>query len=211
MPHRWVGGGRSAARCLLASLRPGTLLLADRGYEGFEALRDAAATGADLLWRVQAGRLLPAIRPLPDGTRLTWITDRGSADRLAKWQQCGRRTAPPALTALTMRVISYQITVTRADGTSQASAVRLVTTLLDPQRYRAAELAARPTSPGEAPLHSRWHRKRRRGGQGQARCPLSQRHPRTGPRGACGHATSTVSRWVRTTLAGSVNSGPVPA
>ncbi|MER6014460.1 hypothetical protein [Streptomyces bluensis] len=66
---------------MLASLRPGMLLLADRGYDGFEALRDAAATGADLLWRVQAGR---------------------------------------------------------PDGTSHASTVRLVTTLLDPQRYPAA-------------------------------------------------------------------------
>ncbi|MFF3327174.1 hypothetical protein [Streptomyces sp. NPDC002889] len=82
------------------------LLLADRGYDGFEALREAAATGADLLWRVQAGRLLPVIRPLPDGTHLTWITDRRSADRLAKWQQRGRRTALPVMTALTLRVIS---------------------------------------------------------------------------------------------------------
>ncbi|MCG0284837.1 transposase [Streptomyces sp. PSAA01] len=87
------------ARCLLAALRPGMLLLADRGYDGFEALRDAAATGADLLWRVQARRLLPVIRPLPDGTHLILVTDRRSADRLAKWQQRGRRTAMPALTA----------------------------------------------------------------------------------------------------------------
>lgn len=88
------------------------------------------------------------IRPLPDGTHLTWITDRRSADRLAKWQQRGRRSAPPALTALTLRVISYQITATHMDGTSQASTVRLVTTLLDPQRYPAAELAAL--------YHQRW-------------------------------------------------------
>ena len=44
------------------------LLLADTGFDGFEALRDAAATGADLLWRVQARRLMPVIHPLPDGT-----------------------------------------------------------------------------------------------------------------------------------------------
>ncbi|MFC9908283.1 IS4 family transposase [Streptomyces sp. NPDC127197] len=136
------------ARCLLASLRPGMLLLADRGYDGFEALRDAAATGADLLWRVQAGRLLPMIRPLPDGTHLTLVTDRRSADRLAKWQQRGRRTARPALTALTLRVISYHVAVTGADGTSHTSTVRLVTTLLDPHRYPAAELAAL--------YHQRW-------------------------------------------------------
>ncbi|MGW7688418.1 IS4 family transposase [Streptomyces asiaticus] len=37
------------ARALLPSLRSGMLLLADRGYDGYEALREAAATGADLL------------------------------------------------------------------------------------------------------------------------------------------------------------------
>jgi hypothetical protein len=35
------------ARALLPSLQPGMLLLADRGYDGFEALRDVAATVFD--------------------------------------------------------------------------------------------------------------------------------------------------------------------
>ncbi|WP_247616799.1 hypothetical protein [Streptomyces sp. MK37H] len=73
-------------------------MLADRGYDGYEALRDAAATGADLLWRVQAGRLLPVIRPLPDGTHLTLITDRRSGDRLAKWLHRGRTGQMPVTT-----------------------------------------------------------------------------------------------------------------
>lgn len=137
------------ARALLPSLGPGMLLLADRGYDGYEALRDAAATGADLLWRVQAGRLLPVIRPLPDGTHLTLITDRRSGDRLAKWLHRGRTGQMPAsLNAITMRVITYQITVTGPDGTARASTVRLVTTLLDPKRYPAGELAAL--------YHQRW-------------------------------------------------------
>ncbi|MDX3697636.1 transposase domain-containing protein [Streptomyces europaeiscabiei] len=101
------------ARALLPSLQPGMLLLADRGDDGFEALRDAAATGADVLWRVQAGRLLPVIRPLPDGTHLTLVTDRRSGDRLTRWMRHGRRGPMPAhLTALTLRVISYRVTQT---------------------------------------------------------------------------------------------------
>jgi hypothetical protein len=137
------------AHDLLPALSPGMLLLADRGYDGFEAIRDAAATGADLLWRVQAGRLLPVIHPLPDGTHLTLIADRRSGDRLAKWLHRGRITPlPTALTAITMRVISYQITTTAPDGTSRTSTVRLVTTLLDPERYPAAELAGL--------YHQRW-------------------------------------------------------
>lgn len=130
------------ARALLPSLQPGMLLLADRGYDGFEALRDAAATGADVLWRVQAGRLLPVIRPLPDGTHLTLVTDRRSGDRLTRWMRQGRRGPMPAhLTALTLRVVSYRVTRTAADGTFRTSTVRLVTTLLDPHEHPAAELA----------------------------------------------------------------------
>jgi hypothetical protein len=137
------------ARALLPSLRSGMLLLADRGYDGFEALRDAAATGADVLWRVQSGRLLPVIRSLPDGTHLTLVTDRRSGDRLTRWMRHGRRGPMPAnLTALTLRVISYQLTVTTADGSTRTSTVRLVTTLLDPHRHPAADLAAL--------YHQRW-------------------------------------------------------
>ncbi|MGI5401376.1 hypothetical protein ACQEVG_18395 [Streptomyces sp. CA-135486] len=47
-----------------------------------------------------------------------------------------------------MRVISYQITVTAADGTTRTSTVRLVTTLLDPHTHPACELAAL--------YHQRW-------------------------------------------------------
>ncbi|WP_308312107.1 IS4 family transposase [Streptomyces albipurpureus] len=137
------------AHDLLPALKPGMLLLADRGYDGFEAIRDAADTGADLLWRVQAGRLLPVIHPLPDGTYLTLIADRRSGDRLAKWLHRGRITPlPPRLTAITMRVISYEVTVTDSGGTRRTSTVRLVTTLLDPNKHPACELATL--------YHQRW-------------------------------------------------------
>ncbi|MFD8218313.1 transposase [Streptomyces sp. NPDC059697] len=133
----------------MPSLTPGMLLLADRGYDGFEALRDTAATGADLLWRVQAGRLLPVIEALPDGTHLTLVTDRRSGDRLTRWIRNGSRGPRPGnLTAITLRVISYRITVDGADGNCRNTTVRLVTTLVDPVRHPAAELAAL--------YHQRW-------------------------------------------------------
>lgn len=97
---------------------------------------------------MQAGRLLPVMQPLPDGTHLTLIADRRSGDRLANWLHRGRSAPLPQLTAMTMRVISYQISVTAADGTSRCSTVRLVTTLLDPDRHPAAEPAAL--------YHQRW-------------------------------------------------------
>ncbi|MGY5122654.1 IS4 family transposase [Streptomyces sp. 900105755] len=137
------------ARALLASLKPGMLLLADRGYDGYEALRDASATGAQVLWRVQSRRLLPVIRPLPDGTHLTLVADRPSGDRLIRWLHRGRPGPLPAnLTALTLRVITYRITATGPSGACHIRTVRLLTTLLDPKRYPAAELAAL--------YHQRW-------------------------------------------------------
>jgi Insertion element 4 transposase N-terminal/Transposase DDE domain len=55
------------ARQVLASLRPEMLLLADRGFFGVDLWRKAAATGADLLWRVRKDIVLPLIEQLPDG------------------------------------------------------------------------------------------------------------------------------------------------
>jgi hypothetical protein len=55
-----------AAR-LLGSLGPGMLVMADRDFLGWRLWRDAAATGADLLWRVSDAFTLPAIERLPDG------------------------------------------------------------------------------------------------------------------------------------------------
>lgn len=136
------------AHALLPALHPGMLLLADRGYDGYQAIRDAAATGADLLWRVQAGRLLPVMHPLPDGTHLSLICERRSGDRLTGWLRRGRTGPLPKLTAITVRVISFQVTVTAPDGTCRLSTVRLVTTLLDPGRHPAKELAAL--------YHQRW-------------------------------------------------------
>jgi hypothetical protein len=45
-------GEHALARTVFASLQPGMLLLADRGFFGVDLWQKAAATGADLLWRV---------------------------------------------------------------------------------------------------------------------------------------------------------------
>ena len=46
-------------KTVLPSLGKGMLCLADRGFFGFEMWKQAAATGADLLWRVRKNILLP--------------------------------------------------------------------------------------------------------------------------------------------------------
>ena len=46
------------------------LLIADRGFAGFDLWRAAAATGADLLWRVKNSAVLPVAEQLADGSYL---------------------------------------------------------------------------------------------------------------------------------------------
>ena len=56
------------ARRLLASLAPGMLLLADRNFPGHELWGLAAATGADLAWRIKKNLVFPPVKVLPDGS-----------------------------------------------------------------------------------------------------------------------------------------------
>jgi hypothetical protein len=133
------------ARRLLACLRPGMLLLADRNFPGWELWGLAAGTGAELCWRVQDRRVLEPVVRLPDGS-FTAVMPTPEAARTA-WKR-RQRGLPPLSDGHRVRVIEYSLTVTRRDGTSRTEAFRLVTTLLDPQRAPAAELAAL--------YHERW-------------------------------------------------------
>jgi hypothetical protein len=108
------------ARRLFASLSAGMLLIADRGFAGFDLWTEAAATGADLLWRVKTNSVLPVVQMLADGSYLSQIAAAG--DR--------KRTHPA-----TVRVVEY--TLAGSD-----TVYRLITTILDPQQAPAVELAA---------------------------------------------------------------------
>ena len=106
------------------------LCLADRGFFGFEIWQQAAATGADLLWRVRKNILLSCEQRLPDGSYLS---------RISPSQQKRRRGRNGMV-----RVIEY-----RLDGVEGAEPLyRLATTILDHELAPAAELAAK--------YHERW-------------------------------------------------------
>jgi hypothetical protein len=114
-------GEHALAREVFASLRPGMLLLADRGFFGVDLWRSAAGTGADLLWRVRKDIVLPVIEQLPDGSYLTEIFD----------QRDIHHTRPG------VRVRAVEYTIAGQDGV-----YRLITTILDPAQAPAIELAA---------------------------------------------------------------------
>jgi len=114
-------GEHALARAVFASLRPGMLLLADRGFVGVDLWRNAAATGADLLWRVRKDIVLPMIEQLPDGSYLTDIFDQ--------------RDLHHTRAGVRVRAVEYTIA-------GQEGVYRLITTILDPDQAPATELAA---------------------------------------------------------------------
>ena len=118
---------------LLASLRPDMLCLADRGFNGYEHWRQAAATGAQLLWRCAEHRILPRLQELEDGSFLSRIVPGGES-----------RGRKPIEQAIQVRVIEYAM-----PGVPDSQPrYRLLTTLLDAKQAPALELAAL--------YHERW-------------------------------------------------------
>jgi len=113
-------GEHALARAVFASLRPGMLLLADRGFFGVDLWQQAAATGADLLWRVRKDIVLPVVEQLPDGSYLTEIFDQ--------------RDLHHARPGVRVRAVEYTIA-------GREGVYRLITTILDPARAPAADLA----------------------------------------------------------------------
>lgn len=133
---------RELARPLLASVEPGMLVLADRGFYSREFWDEAAATGAELLWRVQAALHLPVVTELADGSYLSVLISTVERQRLRRHQARGLNVAPQGTR---VRVIEYDIT---NRDTQSGSPIRLITTILDPEIASAAELAA--------VYHQRW-------------------------------------------------------
>jgi hypothetical protein len=119
-------GETTYAPGLLGSLHAGMLLLADRNFAAGFLAAQIAGTRADFLIRVRAGYRapgLPVLSRLPDGS---WLSRFGG---------------------IPVRVIDAQATLTTSAGHATAGC-RLVTTLTDPDRYPAGDLAVL--------YHERW-------------------------------------------------------
>lgn len=136
-------GEQTLAWELVGALGPGMVVLADRNFASWKLWRAAAGTGAQLCWRLPATFTLPVRTVLPDGTYLSQLRPRRTRD------------GEP----ITVRVIEYSVLTTDAGTAGAAGAAgeeiseisevfALATTLLDPHRYPAAELAAL--------YHDRW-------------------------------------------------------
>ena len=119
------------AKGVLPCLGQSMLCLADRYFFSFELWQQARATGAELLWRIKRNLRLPCEQRLADGSYLSRIYP----------SQRDRRYGS---NGVVVRVIDY-----RLEGLAGAEPIyRLVTTILDPQKAPAPELAAL--------YHERW-------------------------------------------------------
>src|SRR3954452_5505273 len=96
-PGGFAEGETTLAHDVLPALGPGMLCLADRQFFGHALWREAAATGADLLWRVKRNLRLPRETVLADGSFLSTIYPSEKDRRPAAgcgWSSTGWRAWP---------------------------------------------------------------------------------------------------------------------
>jgi hypothetical protein len=117
---------------LFGSFTPGMLVLADRNFLSWKLWRDAAATRAELLWRVSDSFTLPVLERLADGSYLSRLNPPRKKD------------GDP----ITVRIIEYTVTTRDEYGATTSELFCLATTLLDPKQWPIEEFPAL--------YHERW-------------------------------------------------------
>ena len=134
-------GEQTLARRLYGRLGDDWLLIADRNFYNWADWKAAAASGAQLLWRVKADLSLPVIEILPDGSYSSVLINpkiRGAArQRLVEAARAGQDLHPEQ--AVGVRVIEYTVPDRDGDGTGEL--ITLITTITDPRVAPAQALA----------------------------------------------------------------------
>lgn len=126
----YTQGEQTLAESIVRSLRPGMLLLADRGFFSYRLWKLCTDTGADLVWRMKSNAVLPVDKRYPDGSFASHVYPGTKARR--------NRTD-----GIAVRVIEYTLDVVGEDGepSGEQTTYRLLTTITDPEAAPATELA----------------------------------------------------------------------
>ena len=136
-------GENALADQLEGALGPGQLSLADRGFFSMDRWLRFSAAGAHLLWRVKnAARSVPfrLLRTLKDGSGLVLLRESGSM--LGRRRKEAGDRALPRLQDTVARLVCFTILTRTRRGRTKTAAIRVLTTLLDPDAFPAAEIAA---------------------------------------------------------------------
>jgi hypothetical protein len=120
---RWVTRPEVDDQLEFDSFGPQMLVLADRNFLSWKLWRDAAATRAELVWRVSDSFTLPVLERLPDGSYLSRLNPPRKKD------------GEP----ITVRVIEYSVSTRDEYGATTSELFCLATTLLDPQVWPIEE------------------------------------------------------------------------
>jgi hypothetical protein len=128
----YTQGEQTLAEQVVPSLRPGMLLLADRGFFSYRLWQMCAATGADLVWRCKSNAVLPVEERFDDGSYASHVYP-------------GTKARRNNTDAIAVRVVEYTL-----DGSVDAgpyspedpgTTYRLLTTITDPHAAPAQEVA----------------------------------------------------------------------
>jgi Transposase DDE domain/Insertion element 4 transposase N-terminal len=136
-------GENALADQLEGALGPGQLSLADRGFFSMDRWLRFSAAGAHLLWRVKnAARSVPfrLLRTLKDGSGLVLLRESGNMLGRRR-KEAGDRTLP-RLEDTVARLVCFTVLTRTRRGRTKTAAIRVLTTLLDPDAFPAAEIAA---------------------------------------------------------------------
>jgi hypothetical protein len=139
---RYLDGENALADGLQDAFGPGQVNLADRGFFSMDRWIRFSGTGAHLLWRVKNGaKCVPfkTLKVLKDGSELVLLRE-SSGMRTRRRKTAGDSTLP-SLPDTVARLVSFTVLTRTRSGRTKTTQVRLLTTLLDPGLYPAADLA----------------------------------------------------------------------
>jgi hypothetical protein len=120
----YATGETTLARQVVPRLTKSMLCLADRNFFSYRLWKQAAATGADLLWRVKKNMRLDCEKRFLDGSYLSRVYP-------------GERDYRHKTNGIVVRVTDYEMT----EVAGAEPVYRLLTTIVDPAKAPARELA----------------------------------------------------------------------
>src|SRR5205823_6139367 len=118
-----------------------------------------SARGADLAWRIKNGAKsvpLRTIRPLPDGSELVMLHESDGMRTRRRRDTGNPRAARLPDTAA--RLVTFTVTAATRSGKTKTTPMRVLTTLLDHEKYPAREIAALYAERWQIETGHRWHR-----------------------------------------------------